>query len=112
MDISKKLAQISVEMQISFMLNDNPIPADEVFAAKGLLPAIMRRADQLCSFCLGHGLGVTFDDTSDARLGVQANFNDEVSTILRIMCATEILYELTESSPKRPIVVLDDLMFD
>lgn len=112
MEIGKDLALISREMNVSFTLTGKPIPAEEVFLNNNLLPAIIRRADQLCSFCLGYGLGITFDEASDARLGVYVKFDNVVPYVLRIMCATEILYELMESSPDRTVIALDDLMYD
>ena len=112
MQIGRKLARIAEEMHVSFTLNNKPLPVDDVFADKGLLPAIIRRADQLCSFCLGYGLGISFDEASDSRLGVMVKFDDSVPGVLRIMCATEILFELVESSANREVVALDDLMYD
>jgi len=112
MDIGKELALISREMNISFTLTGKSMATEEVFQNSSLLPAIIRRADQLCSFCLGYGLGITFEEASDARLGVVVKFDDVVPYVLRIMCATEILYELMESSPDRTVIALDDLMYD
>lgn len=112
MDIDRSLTLIAIEMKISFTLNDKAISPEEVFSNRGLLPAIIRRADQLCSFCLGYGLGISFEEAGDARLGVYVKFNDSVPNVLRVMCATEILYELAESSPNRPVIALDDLMYD
>jgi intracellular multiplication protein IcmS len=112
LNIGKKLALITREMQVAFTLNSKDMPAEEVFAEVGLLPAIIRRADQLCSFCLGYGLGITFEESSGARLGVKVKFDDTIPDSLRLMCAVEILYELVESSPNRQVVALDDLMYD
>ena len=55
MDISKSMSLISARMNAKFYLNDRFVSFDEVFADTGLLPAIARRADQLCSLCLGYG---------------------------------------------------------
>jgi len=112
MDIGKQLALIATEMGISFTTNSKPMAVDDVFSNTGFLPAIIRRADQLCSFCLGYGLGISFDEAPEARLGVYVKFDNAVPNMLRVMCATEILYELMESSPNRPVVALDDLMYD
>ena len=94
MSLARKLALIAEDLKINFTLNGKVLPLDDVFAEKGLLPAIMRRADQLSSFCLTHGLGITFDPDSDARLGVICNFDDTVPETLRLLCATEIFYDL------------------
>jgi intracellular multiplication protein IcmS len=112
MSIGTKLALIARELNIRFTLNDNEVPYEEVFADKGLLPAIMRRADQLSSFCLGYGLGITFKDVSDARLGMELVLDDEIPNALRLLCAVEIIYELIETASDRQRVPLDDLMYD
>ena len=62
-DLSKCMVLIATGMNARFSLNNRMISADDVFASTGLLPAIARRADQLCLLCLGYGLGVTFTDT-------------------------------------------------
>lgn len=111
-NFSQTLELVAKDMNIGFTLHDKTIGADEVFAESGLLPAILRRADQLCSFCFGYGLGISFDEADNSRLGVKVTFNDEVPNVLRVMCAVEIMYELMESAPSRDRIALDDLMYD
>lgn len=112
MNLGNKLSLIARELNIRFTLNDNEVPYSEVFDERGLLPAIMRRADQLSSFCLGYGLGLTFNDAPNTRLGMEIVLNDEVPDALRLLCAVEIIYELIETAPDRQHVGLDDLMYD
>ena len=112
MDIGQQLVLVVSEMNVSFTLNKEVVPHEELFIQTSLLPAIIRRADQLCSFCLGYGLGITFDEAPGSKLGVTVSFDDVVPSVLRLMCATEIVYELIEASPDRSLVSLDDLMYD
>lgn len=112
MSLGTKLALIAQELKIQFTLNDLDVPHQEVFDERGLLPAIMRRADQLSSFCLGYGLGLTFNDVPNSRLGIEITMNDEIPSALRLLCAVEIIYELVETSADRQHVALDDLMYD
>lgn len=111
-DFGLTLELVSKEMRIGFSLHDKPLSSSEVFAETGLLPAILRRADQLCSFCFGYGLGIAFDEADNSRLGIKVRFNDEVPNVLRLMCAVEILFELAEASTDRNKIPLDDLMYD
>jgi len=111
-DITQTLILISKQMNINFTLHDKPLRPEEVFAETGLLPAIVRRADQLCSFCFGYGLGVAFVDDERSQLGVKTNFSGATAPTLCIMCVTEILFELSEASPNRALIALDDLMYD
>lgn len=111
-DISKKMCAIAKKMGANFSFNDRPMTHKEVFADTGLLPALSRRADQLCSLCLGYGIGVTFDEAEDSVLGVKVNFDDVTPAILRLMCITDVLNEIILSSPSREITPLDELMYD
>lgn len=111
-DMGRALLLVAQEMKLGFVLHGKTLTLDEVFAEKGLLPSLMRRSDQLSSFCLGYGLGLTFEDSSSARLGVVVKYNDEVPNAMRLMCATEILFELAESAADRSKIALDDLMYD
>lgn len=112
MDIYRCMALIADRMQIKFTINNKPVTSIEVFSEHGMFPAIIKRADQLSSFCLGQGLGLTFEDTPTGMTGRKAILDTNVSNAYRIMCMTEILCELTESSPNPKLVALDNLMYD
>lgn len=99
-------------MGARFSLNGRPMTAEEVFAPTGLLPAISRRADQLCSLCLGYGIGVTFEEAEGTVLGVRVIFDDITPNVLRMMCITDVLHELTQSTPRGDMTALDQLMYD
>jgi intracellular multiplication protein IcmS len=112
MNMGKKLVHIAKAIGVQFTLEEKEISPEEVFAETGLLPAVLRRADQLSSFCLGYGLGITFDEMPGAKLGVVPKYDDTTPNSLRLLCATEILYEIIEASPNRTVIALDDLMYD
>lgn len=112
MDIHKCMALISDHMQIRYTINNKPLTSMEVFAENGMFSAIIKRADQLSSFCLGTGLGLTFEESATGMTGTKAIMDTTVSNAYRMMCMTEILCELTESSPNAKEVALDNLMYD
>lgn len=112
MDISKKMSAIAKSLNANFSLNDKPITYTEVFADMGLLPAIARRADQLCSLCLGYGLGISFDEAEKSMLGVRVVFDDVTPNVLRLLCMTDVLCELIQASPSATATTLDELMYD
>lgn len=112
LDINKSLAQIAARMNAKFYLNDRFVGYEEVFSNTGLLPAIARRADQLCSLCLGYGLGLTFDDAEDALLGTRVNFDEVTPNALRLLCMTDIINELIQGGPSKDYTPLDELMYD
>ncbi|WP_133128937.1 type IV secretion IcmS family protein [Legionella nagasakiensis] len=111
-DISKGMALIAASMNAKFYLNDRFVSFDEVFSATGLLPAIAKRADQLCSLCLGYGLGVSFDEAENALLGTRVVFDEVTPNVLRLLCMTDVLNELIQGGPSRDYTPLDELMYD
>ena len=110
--ITTKMCAIAKKMGANFSFNDRPMTHKEVFAETGLLPAMSRRADQLCSLCLGYGIGVTFDEAEDSVLGVKVSFDDVTPTVLRLLCLTDVVSELINSSSSREITSLDELKYD
>jgi len=110
--MQKHLMAIAKNMKANFTLNDRPISYGEVFKETGLLPAIARRADQLCSLCLGYGIGISFDEAEKSLLGVKVVFDDVTPNVLRYMCITDVLYELINTAPSRDSTPLDELMYD
>jgi intracellular multiplication protein IcmS len=111
-DMRKSMSLISAELNAKFYLNDRFVSFDEVFSDTGLLPAIARRADQLCSLCLGYGLGVSFDEAENALLGTRVVFDDVTPNVLRLLCMTDVLNELIQGGPSRDYTPLDELMYD
>lgn len=111
-DITKCMARIAVAMNAKFYLNDRFLSYDEVFADTGLLPAIVKRADQLCSLCLGYGLGATYDEAEGAILGTRVVFDEVTPNVLRLLCITDVVNELIQGGPSRDYTPLDELMYD
>lgn len=111
-DIRKSMSLIAAAMNAKFYLNDRFVGFDEVFSDTGLLPAIARRADQLCSLCLGYGLGVSFEESESALLGTRVVFDEVTPKVLRLLCMTDVLNELIQGGPSRDYTPLDELMYD
>jgi len=112
MEISKQMAAIATSLGVRFKFNEKFISYDEVFSSKGLLPGLARRADQLCSLCLGYGIGVGFEDVESAPLGIQVVFDEVTPQILRLLCITDVMMELIKLAPSKDAVSLDELMYD
>ena len=112
MDIPKSLSLIAAAMSAKFYLNDRFVSFDEVFSDTGLLPAIARRADQLCSLCLGYGIGITFEEAENALLGNRVVFDGVTPNVLRLLCITDVINELIQGGPSRDYTPLDELLYD
>lgn len=111
-NISKAMTMIAAALNAKFYLNERFVSYDEVFVDTGLLPAIARRADQLCSLCLGYGLGVTFVDAENAMLGSRVVFDEVTPNSLRLLCMMDVVNELIHGGPSRDYTPLDELMYD
>lgn len=111
-DISQCMAVIAASMNAKFYLNDRFVSFEQVFSDTGLLPAFAKRADQLCSLCLGYGLGATYDESEGALLGIRVVFDDVTPNVLRLLCMTDVLNELIQGGPSRDYTPLDELMYD
>lgn len=112
MSISEQLTAIAKTMGCRYTVKGEAIEYEKVFSPMGLLPGIFRRADQLCSFCLGYGLGLTFERSETAMLGVALQFDTTTPTIVRLLCATDVLHEFMQQAPSPEVVSLDDLLLD
>lgn len=108
--IVKQIVAIAKSINCKFTVNNEEITPEQAFGVVGLLPAIMRRADQLCSFCMGYGLGVTFDKADNSMLGVSVHFDNKIAISLRLLCITDVLLEIVHSSSSGKVVPLDSLV--
>lgn len=111
-DLKKTLSSVLKSFGAYFVLRDKPISHEEILSETGLLPAIAKRADQLCSLCLGYGIGATFVDVEKSLLGVKVQFDETTPTVLRLLCMVDILSELVSNASSKERVSLDELMYD
>lgn len=111
-DISEQMIKVARKLNANFTLNGRPLTMEEVFSHTGLLPGMARRADQLCSLCLGYGIGVTFEDVEGSVLGVKSVFDDITPNILRLLCIVDVLHELMKTTMRGDATALDQLMYD
>lgn len=110
--IVEQFCAVAKLLRCNFTVRDQPIAIEQALSETGLLPAIVRRADQLSSFCLGYGLGASFEDTQGTMLGVKVKFDEATPNSLRLLCLTDVLIELIQQAPSRDVTPLDDLMYD
>lgn len=111
-NISKCLSLICAHLNAKFYLNERFVSYEEVFSETGLLPGLVKRADQLCSLCLGYGLGATFEDAEEALLGTRVILDSVTPNALRLLCITDVINELIQGGPSKDHTPLDELMYD
>lgn len=109
--ITDALVKVCTYINANFYLNSSFISYGEVFKDNGLLPAIAKQADQLCTLCLGYGLGVSFEDNTESILGKKVIFDDVTPNSIRILCLFDVIQELIQSGPSRDYTPLDELMY-
>jgi intracellular multiplication protein IcmS len=112
MELQEGLTRIAKKLDVNFTLNGRSMSYPEVFSDLGLLPALAKRADQLCALCLGYGIGVTFVEAEGSRLGIKSVFDEDTPAVLRYLCITDVLYDLIRTAPSPKQVSLDELMYD
>lgn len=111
-DISKMMAQIAASLGAKFYLNDRFLSYEEVFSPSGLLPAMTKRADQLCSLCLDYNLGFSIEDDEKGILGKRIIFDEVTPNALRLLCITDVVHEMIEGGPSKDYTPLDELMYE
>jgi intracellular multiplication protein IcmS len=111
-DLQKALSMISANMNAKFYFNERFLTYEEVFADTGILPGLVKRADQLCSLCLGYGLGATYEDAENALLGKRIMFDVVTPNTVRLLCLTDVLSELVQGGPSTDYTPLDELLYD
>jgi len=110
--IGKQMSLIAKALGCHFTLRQAPITPEKIFSEECLLAAFAKRADQLCSFCIGYGLGVTFDEGQSTGMGAKVKFDEATPNSLRLLCMTDVLIEIIQQAPSREATPLDDLMYD
>ena len=111
-EIVKELAIIVKALGVRFTLNGTAMTVEDVLAETCMMPAIAKRADQLASLCLGYGIGVTFEEMKEAKLGTRAKFDDVTPNILRYLCILDVVSELMRNKDMSGNTPLDELLYD
>lgn len=107
--IPKAVAAIAETLGCKLFFKGQSISCERAFALNGLLPGLVRRADQLAGFCIGYQLGATFEQADHALSGVVVQFDDRISNALRLLCITDVLIEIVQHAPDSQQVSLDML---
>lgn len=111
-DVVEVMSNIMRHQGISFTLEGQPIKYEDVFAENGMLPPIAQRADQLCSLCLGYGLGITFEEDSQGTVKKRVKFDEATPKVLRYLCLTDVMCELSKRAPEPSVTPLDELLYE
>lgn len=111
-DFMKHLKLVLTHMGVKFSLHGASMPTEDVLSDVGMMPAIAKRADQLSQLCLGYGIGVTFEEAAETKLGKRVKFDEVTPSILRCLCIIDVINELSRSKDMKGVTPLDELMYD
>lgn len=111
-DFSKRMSQVGQKLGMGFTLKGRGLSLEEVFSPTGMLPGLMKRADQLASLCFGYGLGATYEDVEKSLMGSRVVLDEFTPEVLRIVCIVDVLYELQKGSMDSSAIALDELLYD
>lgn len=112
LEFVKPLLKVLKSDGLKYYLKSREISVEEIFSATGLMPAIAKRADNMCSLCLGYGLGVGFRDKEASMLGLEAEFDDAAPLALKVLFTYDVMEELRRNSASDKKIVLDELLYD
>ena len=59
-----------------------------------------------------YGIGATFDEAPESKLGVKVKFDATTPEVLRLLCIIDVLNEIVKAAPIRDKVSLDELLYD
>ncbi len=106
------LCDLVKALDVTFVFEGKAIASETALADTGLLPALARRADQLCQLCFGYGIGISFIDAEKSILGTKVQFDEVTPNVLRLACFYDVIAELVDMAPAKDQVSLDELMYD
>ena len=109
-DVLKLCHKITQKKGVSYVLKSKDIESDKVFAASGLLPSIIKRADQLSLLLFGHKTESVFKDNEKSMLGVEVSVK-ECKKLTSLLCISDVLCELIKRSRNNKVDV-DELLYD
>ena len=109
-DVLKLCNKITHKTGVSYVLKSKEIEHEKVFATAGLLPSIIKRADQLSMLLFGRKTGSVFKENEKAMLGVEVSVA-ECRQLTALLCVSDVLMELIKKAKDNRVDV-DELLYD
>ena len=109
-DVLKLCNKITAKSGITYVLKSKEIEHEKVFSTSGLLPSIIKRADQLSLLLFGRKTGSVFKDNEKAMLGVEVLI-DDCRQMSALLCVSDVLMELIKKANNNRVDV-DELLYD
>lgn len=111
-DFKKYLVKVFKAEDVRYMLRGRELGLEEIFSESGLLPAIAKRADQLCSLCLGYGIGASYKEKEASMLGTEVTFDTTTPPAVRLLMIYDVMQEIGKGISSDKKITLDELLYD
>ena len=109
-EIIKICRKVSEKKAVSFRLKSKEIDVTQLFSEEGLLPSIMKRADQLSLLLFGERTGAQFKESEKSMSGVQVDVS-ACKSMASYLTVVDVVMELIKKG-KDGIVEVDELLYD
>lgn len=97
--------------ELTYVLRSKEVDPEEVFSDVGLLPALLKRSDQLASLCFGVTSGASYKDEDKSMLGTRLILPKKPLPVSSLVCIQDTLLEISRGVKKNR-VELDELLYD
>lgn len=110
-NIGKLCIKYCLKKGYSFKLKGENISYEEVFSTDGLLPVFAKKADAISTLVFGYGIGVSFKDSADAKMGTTVAFDEFSPEPMRLLCIVDFIESIAEAYGHNEEIVLDQLLW-
>jgi len=108
--IQKVCHNFSTIYGLTYTLRSKSLTYEEVFSPRGLLPALLKSANQLSTLCLNKKYPVTFQDYEKSTLGFEVSVADEkIDTDLLLIIIDQL--NMVTKGVRKGRVALDEWMY-
>ena len=98
---------------VSFTFKNKPLSHEEVFAAFGILPGVLKRANKICSVCVGTSLGGTFPKTDRSYLGYSLELKElSLPLPFAMLFIVDVLEAVIAGKGPASTVALDEFSYE
>jgi len=108
---SEQCISIAKHMDWRFKLKGENITHEEVFSDQGLLPGIVKKANQMALLCAGVDLGAKITEEKQSTLGKKVSFENDQLSLAAVLFITDQIIEMSKMGDGLSIS-LDDLLYD
>ena len=98
---------------MKFALRSKLIEADEVFSEVGLMPALLKRSDQLCMLCFGVTSGAVYAEEEKSILGTRVSIQSAAESLPMgvYACMLDTMLEIARGE-RNGRIDMDELLYD